>query len=211
MSICVMAKEKSFHHGDLKRVLFDVALKLLDRDGVDGVTIRAVAREAGVSHGAPVNHYRDRKALLTALVKRQFETILSTVEKELSSAEICDNTWVDVFGNAILDFGFQYPYRYKLLWRTDLIDLEDSHLVSVMDQIYDQLCIEIDRAMPNAGFDRDTIAIAFWSMIHGYLDMRLSGMFIPLDDKVSGKPRDAALLDLFKMLGGSSNQGDGIA
>lgn len=195
-----MPPKKSFHHGDLKRVLFDVALKLLDRDGVEGVTIRAVAREAGVSHGAPVNHYRDREALLTALVKRQFETIFDTVQESLSAATAESNAWIDVFGKALLDFGFQYPHRYKLLWRGDLIDLQDPELSNVMDGIYDQLCDEIERTMPEAEFDRDTVAVAFWSMIHGYLDMRFSGMFVLQDDKVSGKPRDAALLDLFKML-----------
>ncbi|WP_447526907.1 TetR-like C-terminal domain-containing protein [Parasphingorhabdus sp. NYA22] len=100
----------------------------------------------------------------------------------------------------MFDFALQYPHRYKLLWRGDLIDLQDPDLSKLMDRIYDQLCDEIERAMPEAEFDRDTVAIAFWSMIHGYLDMRLSGMFVPLDDKVSRKPRDEALLDLFKML-----------
>ena len=200
MSIWGVSRERKFHHGDLKRVLFDVALQLLDRDGVEGVTIRAVAREAGVSHGAPVNHYRDRKALLTALVKRQFETILNCVEKGLSEASASSNVWIEVFAKALLDFGFQYPHRYKLLWRGDLINLQDPELSKTMDQIYDRLCDEIERALPAAEFDRDTVAVALWAMIHGYLDMRLSGMFVPFDDKVSGKPREAALIDLFKML-----------
>ncbi|MEP2987893.1 MAG: TetR/AcrR family transcriptional regulator [Parasphingorhabdus sp.] len=195
-----MSKAKSFHHGDLKRVLFDVALQILDRDGINGVTIRAVAREAGVSHGAPVNHYRDREALLTALVMRQFETILDTVGQGLSDTKADCSSWIDVFGNALLDFGFHFPHRYKLLWRSDLVDLEDPALLTVMDRIYDQLCDEIERTLPKAEFDRDTVAVAFWSLMHGYLDLRLSGMFIPLDDKVSGKPRQAALLDLFKVL-----------
>ena len=195
-----MAKPKSFHHGDLKRALFDAALALLDRDGVDGVTIRAVARETGVSHGAPVNHYRDRKTLLTALAHRQFEDILNSVEKGLSDAAVASNAWIEVFANALLDFGFRYPHRYKLLWRGDLIDLQDPELLKVMDQIYDRLCDEVERTMPKAEFDRDTVAVALWSMVHGYLDMRLSEMFVRVNDKVSGKPRETALIDLFKVL-----------
>jgi AcrR family transcriptional regulator len=195
-----VSKAKKFHHGDLKRVLFDVALQLLDRGGAEGVTIRAVAREAGVSHGAPVNHYRDREALLTALVKSQFETILNTVEEGLSVASAGANVWIEVFATALLDFGFQYPHRYKLLWRGDLINLQDPELSKTMDQIYEKLCDEIERSLPATKFDRDTVAVGLWAMIHGYLDMRLSGMFVPLDDKVSGKPRDVALIDLFKML-----------
>jgi len=200
VSIWCMPRKNSFHHGDLKRVLLDVALKLLDRDGIEGVTIRAVAREAGVSHGAPVNHYRDRGALLTALARQQFETILKSVHEDLSIAPERSDAWVDVFAKALLDFGFRYPHRYKLLWRGDLIDLQDPELLKAMDQIYDQLCDEIERTVPETKFDRDTVAIALWSMVHGYLDMRLSGMFVPLSDKVSGKPRDHALRDLFKML-----------
>ena len=67
-----MAKSNSFHHGDLKRSLIDVAISLLDQHGIPGVTIRAVARGAGVSHSAPVNHYKDRRALLTAITQVQF-------------------------------------------------------------------------------------------------------------------------------------------
>ena len=71
-----MAQLKPFHHDDLKRVLFDVELARLDEHGAGGVPMRAVAKAAGVSHGAPVNHYKDRRALLTALAKAQFDTLL---------------------------------------------------------------------------------------------------------------------------------------
>jgi hypothetical protein len=66
-----------------------------------------------------------------------------------------------------------------------------------MDSVYDQLCDEIERNMPEAKADRDTIAVALWSMWHGYIDMRLSGMILPLDEKVTGKPRHRAMLGLF--------------
>ncbi|MBL4637602.1 MAG: TetR/AcrR family transcriptional regulator [Kofleriaceae bacterium] len=192
-----MAKPNSFHHGDLKRVLFDVAVSLLDQHGVSGVTIRAVAREAGVSHSAPVNHYKDRRALLTAIAQAQFEIILEDIESALLKTPTNQKDRVEVFADAMIKFGFRYPHRYQLLWRGDLIDHEDPQLLSAMDKIYDQLCDEIDRAAPRAKVDRDTVAVALWSMVHGYIDMRLSGMFAPLDDKETGKPRHRAMLDLF--------------
>lgn len=192
-----MAKSNSFHHGDLKRVLFEVAVSLLDQHGVPGVTIRAVAREAGVSHSAPVNHYKDRRALLTAIAQGQFETILKDIESALLEVPNNQKDRIEVFSETMIEFGFKYPHRYQLLWRGDLIDHEDPQLLAVMDNIYDQLCHEIERTEQGVKVDRDTIAVAMWSMWHGYIDMRLSGMFAPLDDKVTGKPRHRAMMDLF--------------
>ncbi len=191
---------KPFHHGDLKSVLFSVAQDRLDEHGVEGVTIRAVAREAGVSHGAPVNHYKDRRALLTALAKAQFVELLASIEGKLASAEDVSGTRVEVFAKVMMDFGFLYPNRYSLLWRADLIDHTDPELLNVMNRIYDRLCEEFSKAPRDRAFDKDTYAVAFWSMVHGYVDMRLSGMFEPLSDSKSGAPRGGAIINLFKVL-----------
>ena len=193
-----MAKSKSFHHGDLKRVLFDVALARLDKHGVGGVTIRAVARDAGVSHGAPVNHYPDRRALLTAIAKAQFETLLADIEARLQKKEDHDEPRIDVFANAIIGFGLRYPHRYRLLWRPDLIDHREPELLAVMDKIYDHLCAVMSNSAEDSGFDKDTYAVALWSMLHGYVDMRLSGMFEPSKDSMSGAPRREAIVELFR-------------
>lgn len=192
-----MAKQKSFHHGDLKRALFEVAMSLLDEHGESGVTIRAVAREAGVSHSAPVNHYKDRRALLTAIVQSQFEIILEDIEQALLKAPNSQSDRVEVFADTLIQFGFRYPHRYHLLWRGDLIDHEAPQLLAVMDNIYDQLCDEIERSSTKMKVDSDTVAVALWSMLHGYIDMRLSGMFSALDDKKTGTPRHRAMVDLF--------------
>lgn len=195
-----MTESNSFHHGDLKQALFNAGLSLLDQSGISGVTMRAVARSAGVSHSAPVNHYKDRPALLTAIAQAQFKTILEQIETDLLKAPSELKNRIEVFANTIIDFGLKYPHRYQLLWRGDLIDHENPDLLVVMDSIYDKLCDEIERGMPGAHVDKDTVAIALWSMLHGYVDMRLSGMFLPANDKVSDKPRRYAIMDLFLTL-----------
>lgn len=178
--------------------MFDAALARLDKHGIEGVTIRAVASDAGVSHGAPVNHYPDRRALLTALAKAQFETLLTEIDTGLQQKTRRRGPRIDVFANAIIDFGFRYPHRYQLLWRADLVDHADPELLAVMDQIYDHLCATMEKSADGSGFDKHTYAVAFWSMLHGYVDMHLSGMFEPLKDTVSGAPRREAIVGLFR-------------
>ena len=191
-----MAETKTFHHGDLKRVLFEAAISLLDQHGAGGVTIRAVARAAGVSHGAPVNHYKDRRSLLTAIATHQFKLIRKRIDSALERAGSDPKVRARVFAEILMDFGFEFPHRYQLLWRADLIDHEDTELLTIMDGVYDQLCDEIAAIPSRTQNDKDTIAVALWSMVHGYVDMRLSGMFVPLNDGLSGRPRREAMLDL---------------
>lgn len=193
-----MPKDKPFHHQNLKQALHNAALALLDADGIAAVTIRAVARKVGVSHAAPANHYNDRRALLTAIVVKQFQNILADVEKRLGVAGLTNAERVEAIPEILLDYGLRYPSRYQLLWRTELIDYEDPSIVEVTDLLYGGLCDEIEQAMPEAKFDRDTVAIALWSMVHGYVDMRQNGMFLEKSDGVNGQPRPRAMFDLFR-------------
>jgi len=192
-----MTKAKSFHHGNLKRTLFDVAVSLLDQHGAAGVTIRAVARAANVSHSAPVNHYKDRSALLTEIAKQQFELISDKINKSLSLSANDPRQRIEVIAQTLMDYGFEYPHRYQLLWRSDLINHEDDELLKVMNAVYKQLCAAIELAEPNAKFDKHTIAVALWSMVHGYVDMRHSGMFVPMNDEVTNTPRSDAIVKFF--------------
>ena len=58
-----------YHHGDLRRVLIDAALKLAEKDGTEAVSVREAARRAGVSPGAPFQHFDSRAALMTAVAE----------------------------------------------------------------------------------------------------------------------------------------------
>ena len=193
-----MSKDKPFHHRNLKEALHDAALSLLDTDGVSAVTIRAVAREVGVSHAAPVNHYKDRQSLLTTIAVQQFQNILSDVEERLGNPSLSSAERIEAIPSAMLDYGLKHPNRYQLLWRRDLIDYADPRIVEITDRIYDWLCDEIQQAIPESAFDRDTVAIALWSMVHGYVDMRQNGMFLEKSDTVNGLPRQRAMLDVFR-------------
>lgn len=187
-----MARTNSFHHGDLKRALLDAGFKLLDGDGIEAVTIRAVAREAGVSHAAPKNHFPSRSALLTAMAEVVFRDLLDQINQNLRSTT---PNRVQVIADALMDFGFEFPARYQMIWRKDLVDHENTLLLGVMDEIYDLLCAEI-QARNNDEIDVDTHAVALWSMIHGYVDLRLKGVFEDKKDVKSKLPRRRAILDL---------------
>jgi AcrR family transcriptional regulator len=78
--------ERPFHHGNLRAVLLDEAVAVLRESGVDGLSLRDLARRAGVSHGAPRSHFVDRQALLDALAVTGFERLTAAVRRALAAS-----------------------------------------------------------------------------------------------------------------------------
>lgn len=78
--------EKSYHHGNLRAVLLDAAEQTLREQGADRVSLRELARRAGVSHGAPNRHFHDRQALLDALVDVGFDRLGDELDAAIESA-----------------------------------------------------------------------------------------------------------------------------
>jgi AcrR family transcriptional regulator len=95
--------ERPFHHGNLRSVLLDEAENTLRNRGVDALSLRELARDAGVSHGAPRSHFIDRKALLDALAERGFLSLSAAMRAGAES----ENDYAESLrasGRAYLDF-----------------------------------------------------------------------------------------------------------
>jgi len=193
-----MKKDKQFHHGDLKPALLKAARELLDEEGEIGVGVRAVARKVGVSHAAPVNHFKDRRALLTALTAELIDDVRVDIDKRLADVSKDPVARIEAIANAFIDYGALHPSRYSLLWRYDVVDHESEMMRSRSDLIYDLICDEIDTLTSGRKVDRDTIAIGLWSMVHGYIDLKIVGMFEGRTDSVTGEDRPKALIKMFR-------------
>lgn len=186
-----------YHHGNLRSALLSAALETLDERGCEAVTIRSVARDAGVSHAAPANHFEDRRALLTALAASIFAGLRDDIELRLEDASLSATGRLAVFARCLYGLGLDYPYRYELLWRHDLIDRDSPMLTEVMDGIYERLVAEL-RSAANSSVDRDyeTPATALWSLTHGYVSMRHNGVFVEKRDASNGRKRFETMLDM---------------
>lgn len=192
-----MASKKTdrYHHGALREALLAEAMKILDAEGVDAVTIRAVAREVGVSHTAPANHFASRSALLTALATAAFRQVDAAVAQRLRSTRAQRRDRIRVFADELLAFGLKHPQRYRLMWRRDLLE-EDAELQAAMDGLYDQLIAELQAQAGKPKLSAHTLAVALWSMTHGYVLMRLDGNFEERRDELTGAPRFQAMVEL---------------
>ena len=195
-----MAKPTQFHHGDLKRALLDAALELLDEQGDAAVGIRAIARKAGVSHAAPVNHFKDRRALLTCLAVKLFDDIQARISKRLEGKSNDPAIRIESVVKSFFEYGVEHPNRYALLWRNDVVDHECDEIRIREDAVYDFICDETDKLTAGRKIDTDTVAIGLWSMMHGYIDLKIVGMFEERKDSVTGEDRPDALIKMFRTI-----------
>ena len=81
------------------------------------------------------------------------------------------------------------PNRYALLWRNDVVDHECNEMRIREDAVYDFICDEIDKLTAGRNIDTNTVAIGLWSMMHGYIDLKIVGMFEEREDSVTGEDR----------------------
>lgn len=104
-----------YHHGDLKAALIAVARDMLERDGPEALSLRAVAQGAGVSRTAPYNHFADKEALLAALAEDGFR-VITAAQIEASVAPQSVDARLVALGKAYVAFALTHPQLYRLMY-----------------------------------------------------------------------------------------------
>jgi len=191
-----MAKASNYHHQNLAEQILQTAFELLDKEGVEAVGIRKIARILEVAHSAPANHFKNKQALLTALATESFRYLVSKIGKDISKEKANLRLAIHSFSNTILEFGLKYPNRYKLLWRREYADDQNGELGAAMDDIYAQLTAILGEHAKHKHVDVESQAIALWSLVHGYVLLRLDENLKEGYDEVTGIKRQIAIIDV---------------
>ncbi len=158
---------------DLRERLVAVGLDELRENGLAAVSIRAVARRAGVSHAAPGYVFGDRAGLLTAMGERGFELLREHLASIVIRSGPADGAVVDV-GEAYLDFARREPAVYRLLFDTEELHRDDPGFASAGAAAFAAL---IER-LPSEGVSEPQAQLSpllAWSVVHGLAGLERSG------------------------------------
>jgi len=155
---------------DLRRTLLDASLGLIASEGLEGFSMREVARRAGVSHQAPYHHFADREAILAAIVAEGFEKLRNA--SRLAADGVTDPVGrLTATGKAYVSFALEYPAHFKLMFRSELVR-EDRHAEA-------KACAQgaFDVLVEVAGDvdDDPAVVLASWSLAHGVATLMLEG------------------------------------
>lgn len=179
-AIPAVKKGSHYHHPDLREAMIRVAEQLLESDGPNGWTVRAAARIAGVSSGAPYRHFADKDTLLAAVAERGFNQLRTEIEARLAVADETPVSRLSALGEAYVSFAVSSPGRYQIMFGRDIFDRKlHPSLCTAADRTFQVLREEMQRAQARGALRNDqpadAIAAASWAMIHGLADLLLSG------------------------------------
>lgn len=159
----------AYHHGDLRDALLRAALELLD-EGNSELSLRAIARRAGVSAAAPYRHYADREALASAVAAIGYQDLaaqlIAVAPQPSTAAEIAD------VAVAYVQFALQRPALFRIMF-SDGCDRDNDARVTAVAAIHLYVHSAAERAFPNS--DADALATGAWGMVHGLAFLYLDG------------------------------------
>jgi AcrR family transcriptional regulator len=164
----------SYHHGDLRRTLIDAALDVIATSGPGHLSLRALARSAGVSHAAPAHHFGDKSGVFTAIATEGFELLY---ESQVRTSEGMDpaETLFPLAVNYVL-FAIEHPSHYEVMWREDLYDSSDGTLVAARQQVFEVFYQSVTAGTGELEPQQFRGAVAAaWSIVHGFATLWLSG------------------------------------
>ena len=187
--------ERGYHHRELRTALVSAALDLLAEDGADAVSVRAVARRAGVSAMAPYRHYPDKEALLAAVAVQGFEGLRDALTAADAAAPPAQALVAQAV--AYVRYAVENAALFRLMFGPKRVGTH-PHLIAVGESAYAVLAARVATETP-ANADREALALGCWSLVHGlaslFLDGRISDKMTVPDDDLARRVAEAMLAD----------------
>jgi AcrR family transcriptional regulator len=171
-----VAKTK-YHHGDLKNALIAAGIDILSREGLQALSLRAVAQRAGVSHAAPYAHYADKQALIAAIstagYRRLYDTLRVIGERYQGDPprHLVEGAW------AYVQFALHDPAHFKITFSSAIEKEQEYPAFVEMSQQSFGMVVRIVESCQAAGILRpgppDLMAVSVWGLVHGFVSLLL--------------------------------------
>lgn len=184
-----MARQKSYHHGDLRQALLQAGLAMLEEVGLEGLSLRKIAARVGVSHAAPEHHFPTLKHLLNAMACEGFVLFEGTMRAEMARAEPAAAPQMRAASKGYLAFATGHPHLFRLMFNANLLDWSDPALGNAGDlglAVLREICRPVAVRL---GLDteegRASVEQLVWSQVHGHAHLAIDHK-LPLPDSPAG-------------------------
>jgi AcrR family transcriptional regulator len=175
-----MPTRTSRRRGPLELRLLEVTTELLAAEGLEGLSLRRIARRAGVSHGAPLRHYPSLAALLSEVAARGFHLLSEAVEK--AAAQLAPGAGplarLAAAGRGYVELAVANPGLFALMFRPEALEAQNPRLEQASAEAFEQLVRHV-RAAQDGGWhpERDTRVLAgcMWASVHGLATLWADG------------------------------------
>ena len=169
----------AYHHGDLPAALLAAVESAVTDGGVSGVSLRDVARRAGVSHSAPAYHFGSKAGLLTAFATAGYQLLAQSVIEEVAASAADDGAAeLAAIGRGYVRFAVGHPAHFEVMFRLDALDPGNADFAAASESAYGLLTATIERCRAAGrlhGRPPEVVAVSAWSLVHGLAALWISG------------------------------------
>lgn len=178
MPMPASAKHDGYHHGALREALIRASLELIEEGGVQALSLRAAARRAGVSPGAPYHHFPNRAALMAAIAMDGFEMLRQ--ETVAATADDPDPMHrLRAAGKAYVRFATSHPAHFRVMFRPELADPHEfTDLEQKSHPTFENLVqavVDCQKAGAIPEGDTQGYVLLCWSVVHGLSSLVIDG------------------------------------
>jgi AcrR family transcriptional regulator len=165
----------AYHHGDLRHELVRASIALIEEQGVEALTLRALAKRLGVTHAAPQHHFASKTDLLWAVAEEGFAELGAALERAAGRHDAALDK-LKAAGVAYVAFATRHPSHFRVMFGPH-ITRADPRAKRVSDVAYQVLLDAAAGAARAAGVPEqaETVAVAAWSLVHGLATLWLDG------------------------------------
>jgi AcrR family transcriptional regulator len=201
-------RSEAYHHGALRDALLEAAESILVRQGIQGLTLRASAREAGVSHAAPKNHFRDLSGLLSDLAALGFDRLSASMLAQTNDGQKPSER-MRAIGRGYVDFARTNPALFLLMFRSERLDFSRPALIEASKVAFSVLTNSFDEQGDESPQTELSISLAAqiaasWSQVHGLAMLLIDGRLRSFFAKLPHGTGEDHLLD--EMFGGAKTR-----
>jgi AcrR family transcriptional regulator len=160
---------RPYYHGDLPRVLLEAAVEAIAEVGPAAVSLRDLARRAGVSHAAPAHHFGDKAGLLTAVAADGFERLAATLRETYQTT----GSFLEL-GVAYVRFAITHRAHFEVMFRPELYRTDDPDVVRAREAARSLLYPPAADLANSPDGHEVRAAVAAWSLVHGLATLWLN-------------------------------------
>ncbi|MER6136549.1 TetR/AcrR family transcriptional regulator [Streptomyces sp. NPDC001815] len=153
----------------LRARLVAVGVDMVAQEGVQALSLREIARRAGVSHGAPRRHFPTHLELLSAIAREGFAELGTLVAEELRDEEKGPRAQLAALAGLYVTFGLSRRGMYELMFRHDLLESDSLGLRETSLPLFNSLADLVSRARPDVRAPE--VAGALWANLHGIVQL----------------------------------------
>src|SRR6266850_2649537 len=191
-----------YHHGDLPQALLDAALRIVKTQGTEALTLRAVARLAGVSQAAPYRHFANKEAILAAVAEDGFRSLMAAMRQSVQACGDMPLGRLRAVGIGYVTFATSHPSHFRVMFGRGMADrsafptlrqVASDTLAMVVAAIADCQRAGLVRAEEPA----EGLALTAWSSVHGLSALLVEGVL----DRPAAEVAEMVTRHLFLGLG----------